>query len=565
MRGSNSGQPPEYSENVDVPSGETPTQFQDGEAPAAFSELDREVSRRRTFAIISHPDAGKTTLTEKLLLYAGAIELAGAVRGRASRRHATSDWMELEQQRGISITSAALEFELHGRRLSLLDTPGHMDFSEDTYRALIAADSVVMVIDAANGVEDQTRKLFEVCRRHRLPILTFVNKFDRPARDPLELLDDLERTLGISAAPVNWPIGSAERFRGVYDLQRKTIHRYERERQGQYRAPVEVASLDDPDAREMIGSDIYAQFRESLDVINEAGTRYDVGEYLAGRQTPVFFGSALTNFGLEPFLEALIELAPSPQPRQSDAGPVSPTEERFTGFVFKIQANMDPRHRDRVAFVRVCSGRFTKDMVLSNSRMGKVLRASRAYRFFGRDRETIEVAYAGDVIGLVNPGHFAIGDTLHSGAPVRFPELPRFPAEHFGRVRLRDTRYKQFDEGLKQLEEEGLMQVFYVIAGGREPIVGVVGALQFDVIVSRLRSEYGVEAEIDRTGYTAARWIGAHTGPTPSPPAQSTVVEDRQGRRVVLFGSPWELQYFERQHPAVPLLAESPVTVPTKS
>ena len=447
----------EYSEGV--------TELQNVAASSEFAELEREVARRRTFAIISHPDAGKTTLTEKLLLYAGAIELAGAVRGRKARRHATSDWMELEQERGISITSAALEFELEGRRMSLIDTPGHNDFSEDTYRALIAADSVVMVIDAANGVEDQTRKLFEVCRRHRLPILTFINKFDRPARDPLELLDDLERTLGIAAAPVNWPIGSAERFRGVYDIEHQTLSRYQREAQGQYRVPVHLSSLDDPDAREMIGADQYAHVRESLDVIREAGTHFDLEAYRAGRQTPVFFGSALTNFGLEPFLQALVELAPSPQPRQSDGGVVAPTDERFTGFVFKIQANMDPRHRDRVAFVRVCSGRFTKDMVVSNSRLGTSLRASRAYRFFGRDRETISVAYAGDIIGLVNPGQFAIGDTLHSGAPLRFPDLPRFPAEHFGRIRLRDTRYKQFDEGVRQLEEEGLMQVFYVAAG----------------------------------------------------------------------------------------------------
>jgi len=544
---------------VSLVSDPTPEEPQGLETPSSSAEIEREVARRRTFAIISHPDAGKTTLTEKLLLYAGAIELAGAVRGRANRRHATSDWMELEQQRGISITSAALEFELRGRRLSLIDTPGHKDFSEDTYRALIAADSVVMVIDAANGVEEQTRKLFEVCRRHRLPILTFVNKFDRPARDPLELVDDVERTLGIAAAPVNWPIGSAERFRGVYDLQNKTLHRYEREAQGQHRAPVDISSLDDPDAIEMIGEGAYAHFRESLDVIRGAGAPFDVNEYRAGRQTPVFFGSALTNFGLEPFLEALVELAPAPQPRESDSGTVFPTDERFTGFVFKIQANMDPRHRDRVAFVRICSGRFTKDMVLSNSRMGKVLRASRAYRFFGRDRETIEVAYAGDVIGLVNPGQFAIGDTLHSGPPVRLPELPRFPAEHFGRVRLRDARYKQFAEGLKQLEEEGLMQLFYVIAGGREPIVGVVGALQFDVITSRLRTEYAVEVEIETTGYTAARWIGSVAGSIPTPPAQSSMVTDRQGRPVVLFGSSWELQYFERQHPEVPLLAESPV------
>ena len=533
-------------------------------ASSAFPEIEREVARRRTFAIISHPDAGKTTLTEKLLLYAGAIELAGAVRGRKDRRHATSDWMELEQQRGISITSAALEFELQGRRMSLLDTPGHNDFSEDTYRALIAADSVVMVIDAANGVESQTRKLFEVCQRHRLPILTFVNKLDRPARDPLELVDDLERTLGISAAPVNWPIGSAERFRGVYDIQHQTLHRYEREAQGQFRVPMAISSLDDPEAREMIGEDAYAHFRESLDVIREAGTSFDQAEYRAARQTPVFFGSALTNFGLEPFLQALVDLAPAPQPRASDEGVIAPVDERFTGFVFKIQANMDPRHRDRVAFVRVCSGRFTKDMVLYNSREGTPLRASRAYRFFGRDRETINVAYAGDIIGLVNPGHFAIGDTLHSGGPVRFPDLPRFPAEHFGRVRLKDPRYKQFDEGLKQLEEEGLMQVFYVASGRREPIIGVVGALQYDVIASRLRGEYGVEVEIEPAGYEAARWLGSPPGAGLSPGGKIAVATDRHERRVLLFATEWELQYFERHHPDLVLLDESPSSAPPR-
>jgi peptide chain release factor 3 len=526
---------------------------------SAQAELEREVARRRTFAIISHPDAGKTTLTEKLLLYAGAIELAGAVRGRGARRHATSDWMELEQQRGISITAAALEFELDGRRISLVDTPGHQDFSEDTYRALIAVDSVVMVIDAANGVEAQTRKLFEVCRRHRLPILTFINKLDRPARDPLELLDDVERTLGIGAAPVNWPIGSAEGFRGVYDLETRRLLRYEREAQGQYRAPVEIARLDDPHARDLIGADAYPHFRESLDVISAAGTAFDRAAYRAGTQTPVFFGSALHNFGLEPFLKALVELAPPPQPRMSDQGPVSPTDDRFTGFVFKMQANMDPRHRDRVAFVRVCSGRFTKDMQVMNGRVGRPIRASRAYRFFGRDRETIELAFAGDIIGLVNPGQFAIGDTLHAGAPMRFSGMPRFPAEHFGRVRPQDTRYKQFDEGLRQLEEEGLMQVFYTSGDRRAPIVGVVGALQFDVITSRLRSEYGVAVEIEPAPFAVARWIADPAQPLPLLTGQITRATDRQERGVLLFGSEWERQYFERQNPTFELLAESPV------
>ena len=466
--------------------------------------------------------------------------------------------MDIEQKRGISITSAALEFELKGRRISLIDTPGHNDFSEDTYRALIAADGVVMVIDAANGVEDQTRKLFEVCRRHRLPILTFVNKFDRPTKDPLELLDDVEQTLGIAAAPVNWPIGSAERFRGVYDLRSQTLLRYEREAQGQYRAPVDLSSLDDPVAHEMIGDNLYAHFRESLDVIREAGTSFDLAEYRAGRQTPMFFGSALTNFGIEPFLEALVDFAPPPKPHLSETGVVSATDEQFTGFVFKIQANMDPRHRDRVAFVRVCSGRFTKDMTLTNSRLGKSLRASRAYRFFGRDRETIQVAYAGDIIGLVNPGQFKIGDTLHSGPAVRFPDLPRFPAEHFGRVRLKDTRYKQFDEGVKQLEEEGLMQVFFLSAGRREPIIGVVGALQFDVIASRLMGEYNVTAEVEPVAYAAALWIGSKDNPPLS--GSNAMAVDRHDRRVILFESEWGLRYFERHHPDVVLLAESPVT-----
>jgi peptide chain release factor 3 len=535
------------------------TELHDQTDASTLSELEREVARRRTFAIISHPDAGKTTLTEKLLLYAGAIELAGAVRGRKARKHATSDWMALEQERGISITAAALEFELEGRRMALLDTPGHKDFSEDTYRALIAADSVVMVIDAANGVEEQTRKLFEVCRRHRLPILTFVNKFDRPARDPLELLDDIERTLGISAAPVNWPVGNAEHFRGVYDMHARHLLLYERESQGQYRAPVDVSDLDDPDARALIGESAYAHFRESLDVIHAAGTRFDVAEYLAGRQTPVFFGSAMTNFGLEPFLRALVELAPPPQPRASDAGLVRPTDERFTGFVFKIQANMDPRHRDRVAFVRVCSGKFLKDMAVSNSRVGKTIRATRAYRFFGRDRETVSEAFAGDIIGLVNPGQFTIGDTLHTGAPVHLPGVPRFPAEHFGRVRLQDTRYKQFDDGLRQLEEEGLMQVFFAASGRREPIVGVVGALQFDVIASRLRTEYGVDVQIDPATYAAARWIADPARPIPSLGGGAAVAVDRRDRPLILFASEWEVQYFERQHPDVTLLAESPV------
>ena len=524
----------------------------------ASTEIEREVRRRRTFAIISHPDAGKTTLTEKLLLYSGAIELAGAVRARKTRRHATSDWMQLEQERGISMTSAALEFELQGRRISLIDTPGHKDFSEDTYRALVAADSVVMVLDAAKGVEEQTRKLFEVSKRHRLPILTFVNKLDHPSRDPIELLDELEHVLGIKAAPVNWPIGSHDTFRGVYDIQRQNLLLYEREAQGQHRAPVDMSSLDDPWALEALGGAALAKLRESLDLLRVAGTTFDIAEYLAGRQTPVFFGSALNNFGLEPFLQSILELAPSPRPRETDSGIVNPTDDRFTGFVFKIQANMDPRHRDRVAFVRVCSGRFTKDSVIINSRDDKPLRASRAYRFFGRDREIIDVAYAGDIIGLVNPGQFGIGDTVYTGPRVRYHGVPRFPAEHFARLRLQDQKYKQFDDGLRQLEEEGLMQVFFATIGRREPIVGVVGALQFDVIASRLENEYGCQVHVDPTNHSASRWLADQDKAVPPLGGGVTAAVDRRERSVLLFSSKWDLEYFERQYPDIVLLAESP-------
>ena len=358
---------------------------------------------------------------------------------------------------------------------------------------------------------------------------------------------------------MNWPVGTAGTFRGIYHIQQKKLLLYKREAQGQYRLPVDMSALDDPQLRWLIGDSAYAHFRESIEVIGAAGTSFDAAEYLAGRQTPVFFGSALTNFGLEPFLQALVNLAPAPQPRPSDSGIVSPMDERFTGFVFKIQANMDPRHRDRVAFVRVCSGRFTKDMVMFNSRVGKSLKASRAYRFFGRDRETISVAYPGDILGLVNPGQFAIGDALYTGAPLRFFDLPRFPAEHFGRVRLQDNRHKQFDEGLRQLEEEGLMQVFYVTAGRREPIVGVIGALQFDVIAGRLRTEYGVIVDIEPAAYTAARWLADPKKRAPAPGGQGAVAVDRKERPVLLFGSEWELRYFERHHPALSLLPESPV------
>jgi peptide chain release factor 3 len=525
---------------------------------ALSSELAAAIALRRTFAIISHPDAGKTTLTEKILLYAGAIELAGAVRGRKTRRHAVSDWMAMEQQRGISLTSTALEFDIDGHRITLLDTPGHKDFSEDTYRSLVAADSVVMVLDAAKGVEEQTRKLFEVCRRHRLPILTFVNKCDTQGRDPLELLDEIESVLGISAAPLNWPIGRGDQFRGVYDLRERHVLLYERHMQGQRRAPVTVSHHRDPELEALAGEYVYREFIEGIDLIASAGTTFDHAEYLAGRQTGVFFGSALTNFGLEPFLQGLVSLAPPPTARMTDSGPVDPASPDFSGFVFKIQANMDPRHRDHVAFVRVCSGKLVKDMMVMNGRLNAPVRVARPYKIFGRDRETSSEACAGDIVGLVNPGRFAIGDSIYSGRAVKFPPMPQFAAEHFGRLRLEDQKHKQFDDGVRQLEEEGLMQVFRAKMG-RDPIVGVVGALQFDVIQSRLETEYGAASRVEPLNYVTARWLEP---PTTDVRTLNGLggnvmdVTDRRGRTVLLFPSAWALQYAEKENPKVTFLSE---------
>jgi peptide chain release factor 3 len=505
--------------------------------------LAREVARRRTFAIISHPDAGKTTLTEKLLLYSGAIELAGAVRGRKTQRHATSDWMEMEQQRGISISAAALEFEMDGHHVTLLDTPGHQDFSEDTYRTLLAVDSVVMVIDAAKGIEAQTLKLFEVCRTRRIPVLTFVNKLDQPSRDPFELMDEIERVLGIAAAPMNWPLGDGVDFRGVYDLEAHALMLYERQRGGGRTEPVAVTNPADPLVAETVGARRQQDLADAVEIIAGAGTRFDLDAYRDGTQTPVFFGSALHDFGVEPFLKALVTLAPSPRPRLTETGIVEPTDPDFSGFVFKVQANMNPRHRDRVAFFRICSGRLTKDMAAEHERLGTTLRLARVYRFFGRDRETVPEAYAGDVVGLVNPGQLAIGDTLYAGKRVKFPPIPLFPPERFATLRPVDGRHKKFDEAVHQLAEEGLLQMFTPRAGIRHPIVGVVGALQFDVIEARMASEYAIKCQVDALSYVAARWPVPRDGAPPLKLLYSGVISvlDRQNREVLLFESDWAL------------------------
>ena len=528
------------------------------ETPAEVdARLKTEVARRRTFAIISHPDAGKTTLTEKLLLYAGAIELAGAVRGRKTQRHVVSDWMDVERERGISVTSAALDFDLGNCHVTLLDTPGHQDFSEDTYRTLFAVDSVVMVIDAAKGIETQTRKLFEVCRMRKLPLLTFVNKLDLPGRDPFDLLEEIEQVLGIHTAPLNWPIGSGDRFRGVFDLVTQETRLYEQVPGGGFRAPVRTTDATDPVLVELLGAEAHATLISDTSLIKGAGTQFNRDEYLAGRQTPVLFGSALDNFGLETLLEALETLAPSPLPRMTDTGLVSPVAPGFSGFVFKIQANMNRKHRDRVAFVRICSGVFEKDMAVTNARLGDTVRATRPYKFFGGGRETVERAYPGDVIGLPNPGKFAIGDTLYAGAPVRYPRVPRFPAEHFGRARLLDQRSKQFETGVTQLEEEGLMQVVFPVHGRREPILGVVGPLQLDIVEARLKQEYSVDCKIDQISYVALRWVKADAKTLSDLENRSSGIlraVDREEQPVLLFESQWHLSYLQQQNPNIELL-----------
>jgi peptide chain release factor 3 len=513
------------------------------------NQLSREVARRRTFAIISHPDAGKTTLTEKLLLYGGAIEMAGAVRARKGQRHTTSDWMAIEQSRGISITSTALQFEYRGHCLNLLDTPGHEDFSEDTYRTLAATDSAVMVLDSAKGIEPQTRKLFEVCRMRHIPILCFINKLDHPGRDPFDLVSEIERELHVAAVPMNWPIGNGPTFQGVFDLRKQQVLRFERSAHGASIAPVTVSGLDDPR--------VDAEVREAAELLAGAGHAFDIDEFNRGRMIPVFFGSAVNNFGVEPFLEAVLEYAPSPAPR----GGIDPASETFTGFVFKIQANMDKRHRDRLAFMRVCSGVFEKDMLVHHSRLDREVRMTRPHRLFARERETIDIAYPGDVIGFVNPGLFRIGDAVSSNGPVQFEAIPRFAPEHFATLRAKQvTRQKQFQKGLVQLEEEGVMQLLTPHEGLKsEPILAVVGELQFDVLQSRLESEYNVETTIQTLPFTMARWVARDVEDVArmNLPTRCRVCVDAHGNTVVLFTAAWELEHAQKENPDVEFLVAS--------
>jgi peptide chain release factor 3 len=521
-----------------------------------------EVGRRRTFAIISHPDAGKTTLTEKLLLYGGAIQMAGAVHAKKHRRQATSDWMELEKQRGISITSTVLQFPYHGHVLNLLDTPGHQDFSEDTYRTLVAADSALMLIDNAKGVEPQTKKLFHVCRQRGIPIFTFINKMDRPGKDPLDLMAEIEEVLGIRSVPVVWPVGDGDRFRGVYDRQAGELHLYERGARGDAVASVHSVPPDDPALAELLGAEAAAKLREDLELLDVAGEPLDQEKIALGEITPMFFGSAMTTFGVELLLSRFIEMAPPPMPRLSEKGDVFPEEPEFRGFVFKIQANMDPNHRDRVAFLRVVSGRFERDMTALNPRSGKTIRLTRPQKLFASDRETVDEAYPGDIIGLTNPGAYELGDTVCTGPPLRFQGFPRFAPEHFAVLRNTKTeKYKQFQKGIQQLSEEGVVQLFHERNASRtEPILGVVGQLQFEVIQFRLQSEYGVETHLERTPYSFARWVegppealaDAHWG------MGTRRVQDDAGNLVVLFESEWGMNYLIEKHPALTFLDTAP-------
>ncbi len=528
--------------------------------------MSTESQRRRTFAIISHPDAGKTTLTEKLLLYGGAIHTAGAVKARRAQKSATSDWMELEKKRGISITSSVLHFTYGGIEYNLLDTPGHQDFSEDTYRTLIAADCAIMLIDAAKGIETQTRKLFDVCRQRGTPIVTFVNKLDRPSRDPFELMAELEDVLKLHTVPRTWPIGSGDRFKGVYDRVKREVMLFDPAIKGG-RAPVKaVRGFDDPEIDRIAGEELANEMREGVELLEGAGEEYDRERFLRGEQTPVFFGSALTNFGVEPFLEAFVDICPPPGPRETSIGTVQPDDPRFTAFIFKVQANMDPSHRDRIAFLRICSGKFEGGMRVWHYRLGKEVRLARAEQFFAQDREGIMEAYAGDVVGLFDPGIFRIGDTLSTGGPCSFDSVPRFSPEHFARLCLLDPmKRKQFLKGVSELSEEGTVQVFTQKGREKDPIIGVVGKLQFEVLQYRLEHEYGAKISLEPLGVSLARWVARSDGePTPSSneledARVSIGVLDVDGRAVALLRDEYELRRIVRDNASWTFEATAPM------
>ena len=523
-----------------------------------MQSIEKEISRRRTFAIISHPDAGKTTLTEKFLLYGGAVQLAGAVSAKKQQRATTSDWMELEKQRGISVSSTVLQFEYRDFCVNLLDTPGHKDFSEDTYRVLTAVDAAVMVVDAGKGIETQTRKLFEVCRQRGVPIFTFMNKLDRPARDPLLLLDELERVLGIAAYPVNWPLGNGKDFRGVFDRITKQVHFFEKVPGGEYRAPVSVHDITDKAVEEAMTPQSYAQVLEEIAMLEAAGAPFDHEQVLAGKLTPVFFGSAVNNFGVQLLLDGFLDFAPTPRPRTVDGQVISPQDAGFSGFIFKIQANMDPKHRDRLAFVRICSGKFQRDMSVIHTRTGKKLRLSSSHKVFGRERETIDEAYPGDVVGLIGHSDFRIGDTLAEDPKLVYHEIPRFTPECFAYLQSPSTaQFKRFREGLDQLLQEGVVQSFFVEnSASRVPLLGAVGPLQFEVVQYRLQTEYGAESRLEQSPWSIIRWVvkGAPIDET-TLPTGARLATDAKGQPVILFQEQWACDFYAGRNPSIELSA----------
>lgn len=516
--------------------------------------LQEEIQARRTFAIISHPDAGKTTLTEKLLLYGNAIHLAGSVRARRNQRSATSDWMKMEQERGISITSTVLQFPYRGHTVNLLDTPGHQDFSEDTYRTLMAADSAVMVLDAAKGVEPQTIKLFEVCKRRGIPVFTFINKMDRPALDPLGLLDEVETVLGMQPVPMNWPIGDGESFMGVYDRKTEQVHLFDRTAHNQTISPEYITTLDDPRIEAALSDYQFEDLHLNIGLLDEMA-QFEYDRVLAGEQTPVYFGSALTNFGVQLFLDDFVKYAPEPGAYHSSIGVIEPDEHDFSGFVFKIQANMDPRHRDNVAFLRICSGRFERNAQVKHQRTGKTLKLARTYTFFADERQVVEEAFAGDIIGVPGNKDFSIGDTLSIGKSFQFDPIPRFSPENFARlINLDVSKSKQFNKGLEQLETEGAMQVLYEVdAGRRDPILAVVGILQFEVVQARLENEYGVQTKLEPLPHQLSRWIEGDADELEKLPWRYSMVRttDKDGRLVALINSEHEYNFYKNKHPEI--------------
>lgn len=512
-----------------------------------LGKLEDEIKRRRTFAIISHPDAGKTTLTEKFLLYGGAIAQAGAVKGKKNSRHAVSDWMEIEKQRGISVTSSVMQFQYKNYCINILDTPGHQDFSEDTYRTLMAADSAVMVIDASKGVENQTRKLFKVCVMRHIPIFTFVNKMDRESRNPFDLMEQIESELGIQTYPVNWPIGSGKEFKGVYDRDKKHIISFEASG-GQHQVAATEVDLSDPSLDSLIGEDLHSTLCDDIELLDGASYEFDIEKVRKGELSPVFFGSALTNFGVEPFLENFLEMTTSPTPRNSSAGIIDPFDPEFSAFVFKIQANMNKAHRDRITFLRICSGKFDKDMEVLHVQGNKKLRLSQPQQIMAQEREIIDEAYAGDIIGVFDPGIFAIGDTICSPKKkFEFESIPTFAPEHFMRVRQKDTlKRKQFVKGTTQIAQEGAIQIFHEPDSGMEEvIVGVVGVLQLEVFEYRMKNEYNIDLFKEGLPYSYIRWIdNKDIDPkTLKLSSDTKLVKDFRDNYLLLFTSEWNIRW----------------------